>query len=29
MGILNGKLAIQGFKSYPELKQKSYWGQSL
>jgi putative transposase len=26
MGILKGKLAIRVFKSYPELKQKPYWG---
>ena len=26
MGSLKGKLAIKLFKSYPELKQKPYWG---
>lgn len=26
MGILKGKLAIRVFKSYPEMKQKPYWG---
>ena len=26
MGILKGKLAIKLFKSYPELKKKTYWG---
>lgn len=26
MGILKGKIAIKLFKSYPELKQKPYWG---
>ncbi len=26
MGILKGKLAIKLFKSYPQLKQKPYWG---
>ncbi|MCF6333434.1 MAG: IS200/IS605 family transposase [Draconibacterium sp.] len=26
MGILKGKLAMRVFKSYPELKQKPYWG---
>src|SRR5664279_594190 len=26
MGTLKGKLAIKLFKSYPELKQKPYWG---
>ena len=26
MGILKGKTAIKIFKSYPQLKQKLYWG---
>jgi len=26
MGILKGKLAIKLFKTYPNLKQKPYWG---
>ncbi len=26
MGTLKGKLAIKLFKSYPNLKQKPYWG---
>ena len=26
MGILKGKTAIKLFKSYPQLKKKSYWG---
>ncbi|GAA3563749.1 IS200/IS605 family transposase [Snuella lapsa] len=26
MGILKGKIVIKLFKSYPELKQKPYWG---
>lgn len=26
MGFLKGKLTIKLFKSYPELKQKLYWG---
>jgi len=26
MGILKGKLAMRVFKSYPDLKQKPYWG---
>ena len=26
MGTLKGKLAIKLFKSYPQLKQKLYWG---
>jgi len=26
MGILKGKLAIKLFKTYPDLKQKPYWG---
>ena len=26
MGLLKGKLAIKLFKSYPQLKQKAYWG---
>ena len=26
MGTLKGKLAIKLFKSYPKLKEKSYWG---
>lgn len=26
MGILKGKLAIKLFKSYPDLKNKPYWG---
>jgi putative transposase len=26
MGILKGKIAIKLFKSYPDLKKKSYWG---
>jgi putative transposase len=26
METLNGKLAIKLFKSYPQLKQKPYWG---
>ena len=26
MGILKGKLAIKLFKSYPQMKQKPYWG---
>jgi len=26
MGTLKGKIAIKLFKSYPGLKQKSYWG---
>lgn len=26
MGTLKGKLAIKLFKSYPQLKCKSYWG---
>ena len=26
MGTLKGKLAIKQFKSYPQLKQKPYWG---
>lgn len=26
MGILKGKTAIKLFKSYPQLKQKPYWG---
>jgi len=26
MGILKGKTAIKIFKSYPQLKQKPYWG---
>jgi putative transposase len=26
MGLLKGKLAIKLFKSYPQLKQKPYWG---
>ena len=26
MGILKGKTAIKIFKSYPQLKQESYWG---
>ena len=26
MGILKGKLAIKLFKSYPQIKQKPYWG---
>lgn len=26
MGTLKGKLAIKLFKSYPQLKQKPYWG---
>ena len=29
MGTLKGKLAIKLFKSYPKLKQKPYWGESL
>lgn len=26
MGLLKGKLAIKLFKSYPQFKQKPYWG---
>ncbi|CAD5258091.1 transposase [Imperialibacter sp. EC-SDR9] len=26
MGVLKGKTAIKTFKSYPQLKQKPYWG---
>lgn len=26
MGVLKGKTAIKIFKSYPQLKQKPYWG---
>ncbi len=26
MGLLKGKLAIKLFKSYPEIRQKPYWG---
>ncbi len=26
MGVLKGKIAIKMFKSYPDLKQKPYWG---
>ena len=26
MGTIKGKLAIKLFKSYPQLKQKPYWG---
>lgn len=26
MGILKGKTAIRGFKSYPPLRVKPYWG---
>ena len=26
MGVLKGKLAIKLFKSYPQMKQKPYWG---
>ena len=26
MGTIKGKLAIKIFKSYPQLKQKPYWG---
>ena len=26
MGILKGKLAIKLFRTYPDLKQKPYWG---
>jgi len=26
MGILKGKTAIKLFKSYPQLKKKTYWG---
>lgn len=26
MGLLKGKLSIKLFKSYPQLKQKLYWG---
>jgi putative transposase len=26
MGTLKGKLAIKLFKSYPQMKQKPYWG---
>lgn len=26
MGVLKGKLAIKVFKTYPDLKQKPYWG---
>ena len=26
MGTLKGKLAIKLFKTYPEMKQKRYWG---
>jgi len=26
MGVLKGKLAIKLFKSYPNLKQRPYWG---
>ena len=26
MGLLKGKLAIKLFKTYPNLKQKPYWG---
>lgn len=26
MGLLKGKLAIKMFKSYPKLRQKTYWG---
>lgn len=26
MGVLKGKIAIKLFKSYPNLKQKPYWG---
>ena len=26
MGILKGKLAIKIFRTYPDLKQKPYWG---
>lgn len=26
MGVLKGKTAIKIFKSYPQLKMKSYWG---
>ena len=26
MGVLKGKLAIKIFKSYPNLKQRPYWG---
>jgi putative transposase len=26
MGILKGKTAIKMFKSYPQLRQKPYWG---
>ena len=26
MGVLKGKLAIKLFKSYPEMKEKPYWG---
>lgn len=27
MGTLKGKIAIKLFRSYPELKQKPYWGE--
>ena len=26
IGVLKGKLAIKMFKTYPQLKQKPYWG---
>jgi putative transposase len=26
MGVLKGKIAIKLFKTYPNLKQKPYWG---
>ena len=26
MGVLKGKLAIKLFKSYPQMKEKLYWG---
>lgn len=26
MGLLKGKLAIKLFKSYPEMRQRPYWG---
>ena len=26
MGTIKGKIAIKVFKSYPQLKQKPYWG---
>ena len=26
MGVLKGKLAVKMFKTYPNLKQKPYWG---